>query len=248
VLQKILITTLFCLIVGTAIEAIQLLIQRDFSTDDIINNLIGGYLGLLCLVIFDRQKNNKSRIIAFLFAGIFCIIGLRDLEKHLIDELAMRQSFPIIADFESRLELDRWDKKLVRVKRVQQHAVSGTHSLKVDFLLGKYPSISLQHLNNDWSQHSQLVFHVYNPSQESITVQMKIYDAQHAKRIKKYYDRFNKGITITPGWNTIKTVLTDIARAPKHRTINLEQIKSFSLFIDNPDKALTLYLDHIHLQ
>lgn len=247
VFYKIVFTTIVCLIAGTAIEVIQLFTHREFSRGDIINDLIGGYLGLLTLLIINKQQSLKIKSSAIILVIICLALGLRNMEKHLIDEFVMRQQFPLMADFETQLEMGRWENNLTNIKRSMEFAKAGKHSLKVDFLPGRYPNISLKHLKKDWSGYSKLVYSIYNPSQEKLAFAMKVYDHQHTRTGRRHNDRFNHSITIAPGWNMIETAIEDIISAPKNRSMNIQQIKGFSIYTDKLPHPVTLYVDDIHL-
>ena len=237
-----------CLLLGVAIESVQLFIGRSFSRGDIINNIIGGYLGLLALALFNRQTSIKTKSIAMTFALILLAVGLRSLEKHLYDEYLIRQQFPLLSGFESELEMQRWEHDHTLLRRSEEFVKSGRYSLKVDFLPGRWPNISLEHFRGNWSGYQQLVFSIYNPNKVTYTYQMKVYDFKNIQNRRRYNDRFNTRITIAPGWNTIETPLRDIIKAPKHRSMNIYQIRGFSLFTDKLKQPVTLYIDDIHLR
>lgn len=248
VTHKLIITSVFCLIVGTAIEVLQALLSRGFSKEDILNDLIGGYLGLLALTFFNFSLPYKKRILALTSAVLLLVIGLRGMEKHLYDEIIMRQQFPVLADFENTLELERWEENLVNTFQSSRFVKTGKHSFAVEFLRGRYPNISLKHFPHDWSDYSHLVFSVYNPTDTNFKYELKIYDRNHSRNGRKFNDRFNKNIVITSGWNTFKTPLSKIKKSPKHRSMDLEKITGFSVFTDKLERPVTLYFDDIRLE
>lgn len=248
VIYKVIVTSISCLLLGTAIEIIQLFTHREFSTSDIINDLIGGYLGLICLLMVDQQQPRKLRVIAAVIFIVGSLLGLRNLEKHLIDEYRITQQFPLLAGFETEWELERWEHSLTELKRSANFVKSGSYSLQVTYLPGRYPNISLQHMQNNWSGYSQLTFSVYNPMQHDLNFELKVYDASHIKRGRKYSDRFNHPMTFAPGWNTIDIPLTDIIDAPAHRSMDIRHVRGLSLFTDQLAAPVTLYLDHVTLQ
>jgi len=248
IIYKIIVTTLFCLLVGSAIEVIQLFTHRNFSIGDIINDVIGGYLGLLAIIITSKHKTLKNQIIAPLVFFLLVIIGLRGLEKDLIDEYILRSDFPELASFETNLEMDRWEFKQVNAKRSLQHVKKGSYSLEAEFLPGRYPNISMQHFLADWSGYEKLGFSVFNPTNESQQFELKVYDARHVTTGRKYKDRLNKQITFAPGWNEIDIELSEIIRSPKHRSMNAKEIKGFSLFTDKLKQPVTLFIDNVHLK
>lgn len=244
---KIVFTTSVGLILGAAIEALQLLVHREFSRGDIINDVIGGYLGLLSLSILDKRQALTRRIIATAILVIFLAAGLRNMGKHLLDEINMRKQFPVLASFESRLEIERWEHKLVNLKLSQQYIKSGLYSLEVEYLRGRYPNISLKHFKSDWSGYNKLEFSVYNPSHQELKFSINVYDRKHIKDGRKYNDRFSKSVTLKPGWNNIGISLQDIIKAPRRRYMNIHRIKGFSLFTDRLEQPVTIYIDDLHL-
>lgn len=245
--RKIVFTTIAGLLLGIAIEVSQLFVHREFSTDDIINDVIGGYLGLLSLGILDKQRTLSYRIIATVIFAVFLAVGLRNLEKHLFDEFNMRKQFPVLADFESRLEIERWDHKLADLKLSQKYVKSGLYSLEVAYLRGRYPNISLRHLRSDWSDYNKLVFSVYNPNHQELLFVVNVYDKQHIKNGRKYKDRFSRSVLFKPGWNNIEIPLQEIINAPGHRSMNIQQIKGVSIFTDRLEQPVTIYIDDVRL-
>lgn len=247
IVYKVIFTFIACLVIGTTIEVIQLLVHRDFSRSDIINNIIGGYIGLLSLYLFNKQNTLKTKSITFVLI-LFCIaVGLRHMERHLFDEFHIRQDFPLLSGFESKFEMERWENSLSFIKRSTEFVKEGSHSLKVDFLPGRYPNIVLRHFKGDWSDFSTFSYSVYNPTDVTHRIKMKVSDQKHIKRGLRFNDRFNRSVSLKPGWNTITTPLNEIQQAPKHRSMDLHKIKSFSLFTDKLPQPLTLYIDNIHL-
>lgn len=248
VTYKVITTTLFCLFAGSAIEIIQLYTHRNFSIGDIVNDVIGGYLGLLAIIITCKKQSLKNQVIASLAFFLLIFIGLRGLEKHLVDEYKLRKDFPELASFETNLEMERWEFKLVNAKPSLQHVKKGKHSLEAEFLPGRYPNISLQHFKADWSDYEKLSFSVFNPGNEPQQFELKIYDARHIISGRKFKDRFNKKITMTTGWNEIEIELSTIIQSPENRSMNIKEIKGLSLFTEKLKKPVTLFIDNIHLK
>ena len=246
-IYKIFFTTIASLFLGTVIELFQLLIHRGFSVDDIVNDVIGGYLGLLGLMIFNNQQALMYRTIAGIIFVVFLTVGLRGFEKHLFDEFSMWKQFPVLASFENQIEMERWELLNVNVRRSQQFVKSGKYSFEVEFLRGRYPTVSLSHLRPDWSAYNKLMFSVYSPSRHDLEFEVKVYDQAYIERGGEYADRFNEEITLTHGWNTVEISVPDIIRAPKQRSMDIHEIKLFSLFADKLVQPVTLYIDDIHL-
>jgi len=246
-LYRIVFTSIFCIVVGTAIEGVQLFLQRGFSYNDIVNDVFGGYLGLLCITMLDREKTTIYRTIAGLIFVLALVVGLRDFQKHLFDEYNMQSQFPVLADFETLSEMERWEFSNVIVRRSDKYVMSGFHSLKVEYQPAHYSQISLQHLKEDWSGYAKLMISIFNPKQEDVNLEVKIFDKKHMGKGGGYHDRFNKNITLKYGWNIVEISLSDIINAPRQRLINMKEIKSFSLFTNNLSAPVSIYIDHIYL-
>lgn len=245
--HQIIIITIFCLLIGAAIEFIQLLFKREFSYNDIVNDVIGGYLGLSFFIIAEKTKKIQLRYFATLLFIALTLLGLRNFEKHLLDEYRMRNSFPVIADFENELELTRWKFKKVNVSYSTHHVVSGKHSLEARLLPSRYPTASLEHLINDWRSFQFLSLSVYNPQSSTFDFTISIYDDEHNKSGRRYNDRFNKVIKLQTGWNNIRLSINDIRQAPKHRAMKLNQISGIYMFAHRLKQPRTIYIDAIQL-
>lgn len=247
IVYKMVFTTGACLILGAATEALQLLVHREFSRGDIINDVIGGYLGLLSLSILDKRQALTCRITATVILVLLLAAGLRNMGKHSFDEINMRKQFPVLASFESKLEIERWEHKLVNLKLSQQYIKSGLYSLEVEYLRGRYPNILLKHFKPDWSGYNKLEFSVYNPSHQELKFAINVYDRKYIKDGRKYNDSFSKSVTFKPGWNNIGISLQDIIKVPGGRSMNIHRIQGFSLFADRLEQPVTIYIDDLHL-
>lgn len=160
----------------------------------------------------------------------------------------MQRAFPVIADFEIPSEMSRLEHKQVFIKRVKQHAYQGVHSLKIDYLPGRYPAVTLEHLKGDWSAYNTLSFYIYNPNKQTLDFELKIYDQKHTVTGRRYNDRFNKELQLSAGWNSIEIPLIDIIEAPKRRSLDIKKIKAISLFTDKLEQPVTLFIDYVHLK
>ncbi len=244
---KVSVVTLASLILGTATEAIQLLVQREFSINDIANDLIGAYLGLLIHFITNKTKTTTSRYGASMLALLFLSIGFRDFAVTAMDEIALYDDFPVLASFESDAEIERWEFVDVYAVHDEKFSVSGNYSLKVDYLPAIYPAISLVHIKPDWRGYDQLSLSIYSLNKQDIPFEIKVHDKFHTRSQGGYNDRFNKNITLKQGWNFIKIPISEIASSPQERFMDMSKINKISLFTHKLLKPTTLYIDDIRL-
>ncbi|MCL2340263.1 MAG: succinyl-CoA synthetase subunit beta, partial [Proteobacteria bacterium] len=75
----------------------------------------------------------------------------------------------------------------------------------------------------------------------------RIHDNQHRKHDMEYQDRFNQTFTLAPGWNDLSISLDKVKTAPRGRTMDMEHIEGFGLFVVRLPQPQALYLDHIYL-
>lgn len=250
------ITAIFSITTGLAIEVLQLFVGRSFSLKDVANDVVGGFAGLLLSQLFSLIKTDPPPpkrtlvtrgsyyVVGFL---LLSLLGSRTLIMILIDEWELRSSFPVLSDFESSFQTNRWSGFSAYLIRSNQYSRSGGFSMKSDFYPNRYSDITLESFNGDWSTHQKLNFSLFNPQPHKIEMIVKVFDEKHSDRGYRYADRFNKEITVNPGWNDFSILIADIKNAPSNRQMELESIYSFSLFTIDLKKTVTIYLDDLFL-
>lgn len=150
-----------------------------------------------------------------------------------------------LGDFEVEDDVGRWQSSTARLSRSQEYAATGSHSLKVVLPADvSYPGISAsEQLLGDWRGYDLLTFRVYNPSERTIGLNVRIDDDQSTGA---YQTQYNSAVRITPGWNRFRFVLGQL-RAISRRPINLASINRFLLFAGKQAEETTLYFDEIKL-
>jgi VanZ family protein len=231
---------------GLLTELLQTFVGRQFEVTDLINDLLGGYAGLL----FSRLNKNQSikTNLSLLFAVvILTAIGFRDLAIAAIDEYNSNQSFPTLSDFEAPFELQRWQNYDSSITINHEFVRTGKQSMQIDFYPSRYPTINFHHFRRDWRHFKNLKFSVYNPSQKNQTLILKVFDVIHPRSNYAHNDRFNTSLLIKPGWNDFEQPLAAINQAPKDRKMEMQAILRLSLFMVDVKKTTTLYLDDLKL-
>jgi hypothetical protein len=170
------------------------------------------------------------------------------LTKALIDETIAAAQFPVLADFETPFELDRWDwHNGNKAEITKVDAFQNNHSLKITLTPGRYSGISVQHFPANWQGYRQFEFDLKNPLEESISLTCRIHDIKHIINGQQYKDRFNKVLTINPGWQHIAIKTDAIANAPEGRKMDISNIVDLSLFASNLQRNQTVYIDNVRL-
>ncbi|HKJ64857.1 MAG TPA: hypothetical protein VJ969_05620, partial [Desulfopila sp.] len=180
--------------------------------------------------------------------GVIAIAGmLTPFALTAVDEYRSRCDFPLLAGFETSLELSRWS-SVNTIERVQDpvFVLSGNSSARLNLAPAKYSGASLRYFPKNWQNALRLVFSVYNPG-EPVMLHYRVHDALHRGDRQSYGNRFNGTRLLVKGWNTIVVPVEDIKNGPVKRSINLAAIAGFTLFlVDNREKRI-LYIDEVRL-
>jgi hypothetical protein len=236
------------LITGFSIEYIQTSIGRDFSLRDLGFDFIGTLIALCGLIARGTLTIHKalSRFTAVL-TFLLCIYAFAPLGIVLIDETNMYRRFPMLADFENRLESDRWRGPIEVVKLLSSTGESKV--LKINLGTEHFSGASLHYFSKDWRGYRQLVFELFNPEPRPLQLTIRIHDAKHYDLGRgDYYDRFNQPVDLKPGWNTISLKLSDVASAPVKRAMDLGNIQAFGFFNVDLPRPRTVYIDRLRLE
>ncbi|RDH81395.1 MAG: hypothetical protein DIZ80_15010 [endosymbiont of Galathealinum brachiosum] len=248
--RKILIVSLlFSLILGGLIEIVQYQVGRYMEWQDLLTDVLGGMLGFLTVQLFvsdERRLLGKPAII--LLSIIVILIAFIPVFNVIQDDLNVKSEFPVIANFELERTLGRWDSKHVgRLEIDSQFYIEGAASALVEFQVGKYPDVSLDVLYPNWSGFEYLNMSIHNAQNEILEMELKIYDQIHRQNGYDYNDRFNYELSIKPGWNILKIEIQNILNSPRSRSMDVENIVGFSLFMYSLNEAKVIHLDNIHL-
>ncbi len=245
--KSFLIVTLFCLVLGAITEGLQILVGRNFEINDIINDVVGGYAGLLASRFQIKNALLKQTALCL---GIFAltVMGAWSLFHAMVDEYDMKRDFPIMSDFETPLEFSRWHARRAKLSLSTEQTRHGKHAMKIKLLpRKKYSEFLLVHFISDWSHHTTLHFSLFNAEQNILNLTLKIYDLEHHYSNHEFSDRFNRKISVKPGWNDFHLPLEEIKFSPKERAMDMQNIRFLSFFSSNFKESKVIYLDHLHL-
>ena len=150
-----------------------------------------------------------------------------------------------LGDFEVEDDVGLWQSSTAQLSRSDEYAAMGSHSLKVVLPADvSYPGILAgDQLLGDWRGYDLLTFQVYNPSQRTIGLNVRIDDDQSTGA---YETQYNSAVRITPGWNRFRFVLGQLGTI-SGQPINLAAVKRFLLFTGKQAEETTLYFDEMQL-
>lgn len=231
--------------VGLGTELLQLNIDdRFFSWRDVGMDLMGVATALLWRAgrRLPRLQATLTAVVSIIIVCVSCV----PLGRVVLDEYRSARDFPLLAGFESRMELGRWASDRVELSKVTMPRVQGNSSARITLTTDKYSGVALKYFPGDWRGRRALAFHVFNPGQP-VTLHYRVHDALHRGEMQTYYDRYNGRSLLTEGWNEIVIPLTDIISAPKGRPMDVTKIRGFGVFVVQQKKRRVLFLDNVRL-
>lgn len=236
------------LISGLAIEGLQLLAGRDFSLQDMIFNLVGV---LIALSLYSLQETpgclRPMRYGLVVTSTLICLYVLLPFSLVLADEVMLHTRFPRLADFDSRLELSRWQGN---VSLASLDSPQGKKSvMRVDLETGGDSGAYLNWLKRDWRGFDTLGFELYVPGNQGLAVTLRIHDVGHfSENGGDYHDRYNKSLHLEPGWNHVSIGLDEIRNAPQTRSMDMASIQEIALFNLNLPAPRSFFIDSMRLE
>lgn len=241
------IVILFCLVGGGATEGIQLLLGGDASLGDLLRDMGGGVVTLSWFAPSGKILSRKMRCAVRVLSASFLLVACLPLAVAMIDEGIALAQFPLLSDFETPFEKDRW---VGGARTTVDHSVPGhgKASLRVDLNTSLYSGIGLVYFPRNWKGYRFLHLDVLNPSPEEIEITCRIHDWRHEEGEQRYEDRFNKGFLLRPGWNGLKVDLSEVASAPISRKMDLGKIRVVGLFAKKLPAPRTIFVDYVRLE
>ncbi|MCF6218379.1 MAG: VanZ family protein [Gammaproteobacteria bacterium] len=240
--SRIAVALLITLLLSVVIEAVQLIIGRQASVDDLLNNLLGS---LLALSIFQLRLRLNSRMKLGLISllTLLLICSLTPLLSITADTLIAHHKHPIIADFETPFEQSRWDSK--RPLKIVQHE---SKQLRVHISsTDKHPGFTLTPRVSDWRGYAFLQFEIYNSGDQTWPLYFRINDNLHHENGQHYNDRYNTQMPLKPGWNQFQINLQQVKQAPAKRAMEMARIANVTFFFMDSAPLKTIRLDNLVL-
>ncbi len=209
--------------IGGAVEALQSLIGRDAEWSDLVMDTLGAAAatGIATAAAGRRWIGGALFVVA---AGT----AFWPLGEACLAYLERQRQFPVVMDFDSRLD---WF-----FLRSQGVAVdTGAECAAFHVTGGRWPGISHLEPQPDWRGHKTLIVDVSNLGHDALGLTLRVHDASHDNRAA---DRFNRRFELAPGAHQrITVLLADIAAGPRTRKLDLGRIAGLILFADDRARA-----------
>ncbi len=244
-----LLALLITLVLGVSIEVLQYGVSRSADLMDLSRNFSGALLvlGFIPGLMLPVGKFLKSLLQGLIVC--FALFNLSPLVIALSDEAFARTQFPVLSNFETPFELDRWVGSANRVVVEEAEGLQG-RTLKIDLDTQLYSGLGMQYFPTDWRGYRSLNLNIYNSDLKPLSLTFKVYDARHrsVRPTFRHSDRFNRQYQLKKGWNRIQIQLADIQQSPENRDMDMSEIVNLSFFVGRLKQPSTIYLDKVYLE
>lgn len=181
----------------------------------------------------------------------------------LADVLAKHRQFPLLASFESEVELQRWyfrhasaslvaQQEGARQERIQREAVEevphGRSMLRMNLRPADIAGGTLFELPADWSAMEQLKLEVRLSGEYREPTAQLLIKVADTRTADFETDVFREIIRIGRGrWQTISIPRHALSQGPDQRRLDLRRVRYLDLFLVSPVEPVELDVDHVRL-
>jgi hypothetical protein len=211
---------------------------------------------LLCLwdVGRSRRGNIRERILFVLAACVWATtiaVGIWPLASNLRDQFARQRAAPMLMPFdEPWLQRYLWIDAGVTFRTGEipngWPADAGANVARIRVPSDEpFPGIGVHEPFPDWRGYATFALDVFNPGTEPLALGLRIEDFHHNTQ---YYDRFNRALSIEPGFQTVRIALDEVERGPRQRRLFMSRMNGFKLFAIRPQQPVEFFLGNVRLE
>jgi VanZ family protein len=228
---------------GFLSEVIQRPLRRDASWEDVLADALGAICAVAVYALFDRRSAFRRwhRMVALGLAVACLAIFVAPIVTMTRAYIHRNGQFPVLADFNSRIEL-YWTVSI----GVRREIVDGT--MKVEFIADGFPGISFHEPVPDWRGYNTLVVDVENPAAVPLNLGVRVHDKHHSRN-QSFGNRFNRRFPLAAGERRkLRISLDDILRGPRSRLMDMQQISDITLFRGEKSGSQELRIHAVRLE
>ncbi len=213
---------LAAVVVGLLIEGIQSLAARDASWTDVLGDGVGALCGLL---IFGALREGSWRrwwryatiAVALTLLVLACWPFWRQVDAY----LELRRQWPVLLSADQGHVLLNVDQSTARLAR-------GPGRWDIQFSGDPLSGVTFNGWPRTWRDQRALVLDLANGSDAALTVGLVIRDGSDNK---SYANRYNAEFALEARTRrTIEIPLSDLARAPNGRLLDLNDVRAVTVF------------------
>ena len=235
---------------GVLIELVQSFTGRSPNAHDVVSNAHGILAAVLIFYAHTLRRSTPRVAVVLLLAGITVIwMAWRQPLLAIIDVIKARREFPVLADFDSSAEFDRFHFRQCKPYLSRQDATSGQYSMELNYLPEPYPGARLQQFNPDWSGIESLEMDLtLDAAYPDNTLEM-IIQVLDRKSDDTNTSCFWRKIDLKPGVRQhIKFNRDELVSGPRGRNLQLKAIIAVDWIAIEPAANAKVRIDTIGLK
>lgn len=243
-----------CVVVIIIVEFLQPLSGRTKNILDCAYGVAGVCVALVGLYI--RHENKPSWARWGYVSGILTITAfiLYPVGQEWYAGRFRAKQFPVLGSFETSAELHVWKARgwamidsvePARLDLSNKYFSQGNRSLRIQTSAGNWTGVKYLAGDMDWGRFKSLAFDTYNTGEE-FPLHIRIADRDSSD--SSYHSRYNKVITVLPGWNMIRIPMVEIISGPKERLLNIQAIRKITLCTGEKGPSRVFFIDHVRLE
>ena len=234
------------LLLGVSIEFMQHGTARTPEIGDVLRDITGSLVALVFGFPGAGLRPVRLRHFLRITVLVLLLIQLWPLTRSLIDEAIAWHQFPVLSDFETPFEIDRWAGN-AGLSVQTMPLISRGKLLKLSLTTDQYSGAALKYFDGDWASFNTLKISLYNPDASPLKITCRIHDLQHQDGNEEYEDRFNRSYILMQGWNHIEIDLNEVKESPVNRHMDMHRIRGLGLFVTSLHAFRIIYLDNVRL-
>jgi len=237
--------------IGAAIEFVQILVGRAALFWDFQQDLIG--IGLV--VGFVLWRGHRSIWGLLMMVALLTVIPaqLHYLPGLIEAEYRTRQSFPLLADFETDSDRRLWKETYDGVLVFTAHADTRDSAAPESGFLrlvgvppSRWPGARMRYFPYDWTGYSRLLIDVRHrtPGRQEMDFSVRLDDFAGRKDKVWVSDDF----VATSQWQTISIPLVNRRVRQDSRILDIADMDAILIFLRSPQDTMTIEIDNLRLQ
>lgn len=233
---------------GALVEIVQPAFGRTGQVKDFLLDLVG--IGATVGLILWRGHRRQSGLVLMIVTLLSIPAQLYRVPGIVAGAYRMRQTFPLIANFETGLEHWLWDKNS-NPNMVFTMVPDGPEGWPTTVLRisggppDRWPGIKLRRFPHDWSGFRTLAFDVRVLSSGTDTIPMGLRLEDYPGKRNELYARASFGAWDT--WHTERIDLTGLAMNDKSRNLDTGDMDLILFYLPRPPRTVVYEIDNVRL-
>ncbi len=234
---------------GALVEVFQPLFGRSGQVKDFLLDLIG--IGATVGLVLWRGHGRRRGLVLLVVTLLSIPAQLYRVPGIVAGAYRMRQTFPLITDFESGLEHWVWDKNShpsMVFTRVTDGPL-GTPTTVLRISGGPpdhWPGIKVRRFPHDWSGHRTMAFDVRVLSSGTDTIPMGLRLEDYPGKRDDKYARASFGAW--DAWHTVRVDVSRLLLTDKSRLLDTSDMDLILFYLPRPPRTVVYELDNVRLE